>query len=317
MNKKSFSFNLVYYVLGLSLFLISCHGNSVNNETPISGSIIIAVDETYKPILENELMVFSDIYPNAHVKILYMPYASLFQALKQDSIRLIFSGYDLDSNQLNEIEKEIHFPLKKTKLGFDAVAFITHPSNTNLTLTQTDIIDLLTGKKKDWKDINKERTGKLNIVFDNKNSSTTKYLLDSILINQTLDTNCFAVNTNEEVIHYVSKNPNSIGVIGVSWISNINDSAVQYFRNEIIPVRIKLDENSKAVAPYQAYIAEGSYAYGRSLIAYIKEAGPGLGHGFVNFVGGEKGQRIILKSGIVPSTMPIRNLRIRNKIKKY
>jgi phosphate transport system substrate-binding protein len=37
-----------------------------------------------------------------------------------------------------------------------------------------------------------------------------------------------------------------------------------------------------------------------------RESFSGLGSGFVSFVAGEKGQRIILKSGLVPATMPIR-----------
>lgn len=304
-------------ILGVLLFLLQSCNQTVNTdtETATNGSIIVAADETYKPILDSELMVFKEIYPDAHVKIIYMPYASLFNALNQDSIRLIFTGYSLDTPQLNEIKKLIQYYPKKAILGYDAVAFITHPDNIDLSITESDIISVLTGKKQDWKDITTDKSGKINVVFDNQNSSTAKYLLDSILNNQPLAENCFAVNNNEEVIKYVSSHPSSIGVIGVNWISNINDSSVQNFRKEIIPVRIKKNEFSKGIAPYQAYIADKTYSYCRDITALIKEAGPGLGHGFVNFVGGEKGQRIILKSGLVPATMPLRNIRVRETIK--
>jgi phosphate transport system substrate-binding protein len=38
--------------------------------------------------------------------------------------------------------------------------------------------------------------------------------------------------------------------------------------------------------------------------------------GFASFLGGERGQRIILKSGLVPERVPSRKIMIRNKITK-
>jgi phosphate transport system substrate-binding protein len=38
--------------------------------------------------------------------------------------------------------------------------------------------------------------------------------------------------------------------------------------------------------------------------------------GFASFLGGERGQRIILKSGLVPERIPTRKIRIRNTITK-
>jgi phosphate transport system substrate-binding protein len=42
----------------------------------------------------------------------------------------------------------------------------------------------------------------------------------------------------------------------------------------------------------------------------------GLGMGFASFIGGEIGQRIILKSGLVPVRIPGRNIKIRKEIEK-
>jgi phosphate transport system substrate-binding protein len=42
----------------------------------------------------------------------------------------------------------------------------------------------------------------------------------------------------------------------------------------------------------------------------------GLGMGFGSFLTGERGQRIILKSGLVPEQIPTRKIKIRNTITK-
>ena len=64
--------------------------------------------------------------------------------------------------------------------------------------------------------------------------------------------------------------------------------------------------------PYQGYIADGTYPFIREVYIINRETFTGLGTGFVNFVAGEKGQRILLKTGLVPATMPIRLVQIKN-----
>ena len=44
-----------------------------------------------------------------------------------------------------------------------------------------------------------------------------------------------------------------------------------------------------------------------------REARAGLGTGLASFLASERGQRIILKSGLVPATMPVRLVEIRSE----
>jgi len=44
----------------------------------------------------------------------------------------------------------------------------------------------------------------------------------------------------------------------------------------------------------------------REVYILSKEAYTGLGTGFTAFVASERGQRIVLKFGLVPATMPVR-----------
>lgn len=56
--------------------------------------------------------------------------------------------------------------------------------------------------------------GDLEVVFDNTNSSTVRYVIENINKGQELTGNIKATHDNEGVIDYVSKVPNAIGVIG-------------------------------------------------------------------------------------------------------
>jgi phosphate transport system substrate-binding protein len=88
-------------------------------------------------------------------------------------------------------------------------------------------------------------------------------------------------------------------------VSDRNDTISGSFLKEIQVLAIK-DAKGDEYQPYQAYIAQNLYPYCRSVYVICSEPRTGLASGFTNFMAGDKGQRIILKSGLVPSTMPVR-----------
>jgi phosphate transport system substrate-binding protein len=123
-----------------------------------------------------------------------------------------------------------------------------------------------------------------------------------------LQKNWFALKGNSAVIDYVSKKPEALGLIDVSWISDRDDSTANKFLDAVRVVRISGDSGS--FQPYQAYIAQGRYPLKRDVVMISREAKTGLASGFMSFIAGEKGQRIILKAGLVPATMPVRIVEI-------
>ena len=50
----------------------------------------------------------------------------------------------------------------------------------------------------------------------------------------------------------------------------------------------------------------------REVYLTSRETFTGLGSGFIQWATAEQGQRIVLKSGLVPATMPIRLVQIKN-----
>ncbi|MDB8923355.1 phosphate ABC transporter substrate-binding protein, partial [Parabacteroides merdae] len=63
--------------------------------------------------------------------------------------------------------------------------------------------------------------------------------------------------------------------------------------------------------PYQAYIALGDYPMTRPVYLILSEPRMGLASGFTSFVASDRGQRIILKSGLLPVTQPLRIVNIK------
>jgi phosphate transport system substrate-binding protein len=73
----------------------------------------------------------------------------------------------------------------------------------------------------------------------------------------------------------------------------------------LVPVNPQTDE-APTMKPFQAYVALKQYPLWRNVQITLREPRVGLGTGFASFVASDSGQRIVLKSGLVPATAPVR-----------
>jgi phosphate transport system substrate-binding protein len=112
-----------------------------------------------------------------------------------------------------------------------------------------------------------------------------------------------------DVVDFIAENPDAIGLIGVSWISDSRDAKSLSFYKKIKVAAISAEDiatKDNSYQPFQAYIATGKYPLTRFIYMILSEPRAGLGTGFTSFVASDKGQRIILKTGVLPYTQTVR-----------
>jgi phosphate transport system substrate-binding protein len=288
----------------LLFFYFGCNGSDSPDDTPTYGQISISVDETFKPLIDSEIFTFEGIYNYADVDVSYKTEMEAFNDLMNDTIRLIIVPRQLNKDELKEFEKWEIVP-KVTKIAYDAVALIGSKDLKDSTLTLDEIKTLLSdGSVSSFKNV--------KVVFDNNNSSTINFLKEKTGV-QTLSSNCYALTSNNAVLDYIAKEKNSIGVIGVNWISDRDDTTNLSFLKSVKVMEISVNESSEYFKPYQAYIAQKIYPLWREVYIISKEAYTGLGTGLTAFIASERGQRIVLKFGLVPATMPVRLVELINE----
>jgi phosphate transport system substrate-binding protein len=278
----------------LTVLLLSCNSGTQNKQpldTPTSGTIRISVDETFAPLMEAEIKVFQSLYPKTHIIAEYKPEAECFKDLLNDSARVIITTRDFNSQE-KEYFKQIRITPHSMLLAWDAVAMVVNHANPDSILTMDQVRHIMDGTEKERK---------WQLVFDNENSSTVRYIRDSINKGKPLPPNTMAAKTNPEVVDYVTKNKDAIGVMGVNWISDPDDSTTIEFTNKVTVVKVRADYGSEFVKPYQAYIATGSYPLKRGMFFCLKEPYRGLGTGFVTFLGSYEGQLVIKKFRLFPA----------------
>jgi phosphate transport system substrate-binding protein len=227
-----------------------------------------------------------------------------------DSCKVVVMCRDITPAEKKSFEAANLFPIS-TKIAEDAIAILVNPENPDSTLTIDQLKSILLGKDTAWSQIHESnKTGKLNVVFDNSGSANARYMQDSLLGGQKFASNVFAVKSNPDVIDYVSKNKNAIGILSVNWISDHDDSTVTNFLKQVKVLGIAKDDHSEAFQPYQSYIKTKDYPFTRSVYMINRQTRPGLGMGFVSFVASDKGQLMILKAGLIPAIAPVRLVHI-------
>lgn len=297
----------------IMVLIYSCQQGSPTAEldTPTTGQITIVADESLAPIVEAEYQVFSSIYKYAVIKFIYAPENELFSYIANDSAQAVIMARPLNKTEESHFEK-IKIVPRPTKVAIDGIAIITHKDNKDTNFSYDQLRNVMAGQFHNWKDINTQSSlGDIQIVFDNAQSGAVRYIREEVINKQDLPKNCYAVKTNPEVIDHVSKTPNAIGLIGVSWVSDGDDPKALHFLEHINVMGISnpndtIGEKGEFFQPYQAYIALKQYPLIREIYIISTQGRNGLGTGFASFVASDKGQRIILKAGIMPATQPIR-----------
>jgi phosphate transport system substrate-binding protein len=301
------------------ILLFSCRQKNPDKmtDTPTSGKIKIAVDETLAPIVQSEIEVFESIYYNSAIEDIPCPEVDAFNLLLKDSVRMIIATRQLSADE-NEYFKSVKIYPKEVRIAVDGIAFIVHSENCDTMLTTKTIQDILVGKIKSWKEINtKSKLDAIKVIFDNPKSSTAEFAVKSICNNQPLYAEHSALNNNRDVIDFVAKTPNALGIIGVNWISNHRDTTCMGFLDKINVIAVSKEDvatGENSFQPYQAYLANGQYAFTRNVYAILADPRIGLTSGFTSFLSGDRGQRIILKSGLLPVTQPVRIIQVNDQL---
>jgi len=261
--------------------------------------------------------VFEGLFPLAGIVPRYTTEVDAINQLLKDSVRLAITTRTLTPEEMNSFHSRKFFP-REIKLATDGLALIVNRQNADSLISVRDIRRILTGQVQKWKELYPASgLGDIQLVFDNKNSSTVRFAVDSICKGAPLsDKDVKALKTNQQVIDYVAHTPDAIGVIGVNWLGNRSDTTNLSFRDEIRVMSVSADDVAtveNSYKPYQAYLYYGNYPLARPIYVLLNDPRNALPWGFASFLTSDRGQRIILKSGLVPATQPVRIVDVKDE----
>lgn len=261
-----------------------------------SGVLHISCDESFKPVIDAQIQVYQSLYPKTRIIAHYKPEADCIDDFGVDSIRMVITTRAASEKENAFIEGRLKLGATSRTVAYDAISVIVHPQAADSLFTITDLQELISGKAKK----------NLIPVFDGlKATSTVRFMLDSVLHGQPLGKNVVAAESSRGVIEYVSKTPNAVGFLGISWIGNADDTAQLSDLKKVRLARVEsTDSVGGFVLPVQYLIYSKTYPLIRDLVYVLKEKHKGIAHGFAAFMQSERGQLLFKRSYLFPAVRP-------------
>jgi phosphate transport system substrate-binding protein len=279
-------------------------------DTTTSGTIHISVDESFKPVIEQQIQVYEASYPGTKIIAHYKTEADCFKDLYADtSNRMIIVTRGLTSKESRFYNDTLGYTPPSNAIASDAITVVINKNNADSIFSLDDLQKRLTGQ------IHQDQP----IVFDGLNAtSTVRFITDSILKGKQFDTSVVkAVKNSADVLDYVSTHTNAIGLVGISWIGNPEDKAqVEMLKKvKIAYLKCNVCQETPYVLPTQESILSRRYPLVRSLYYIVKENYSGLGSGFASFLLYERGQLVFRRAYLGPKMdFEIRTVNIKEKL---
>ena len=314
---NAFNRSLKFFGLTLILGLFLACGNKPNPEQEEAyqkAAAIFTADESFYPILDEELYYFQNQTLDSITPV-YINEQDAVRKLMKLETWLAFTTRDFTVKERQNLIDRKYQP-RAIPIAYDGLAIIVNNTNPDTCITVKDFARILKGEVSEWKEIYPQnKLGVIDVVFDNPLSSTVRWCVDSILGGKQFSAkNIGAVKTSAAVIEYVEKHSNSLGIIGSNWLNDKRDTTNVTFKKNITVMGVSKMDSAKSYnswQPYQFYLYNGNYPLRRTIYALLNDTRNGVPSGFTHFIQLPKGQKIILRSGLLPRTA---NMNVRDVI---
>lgn len=312
MNTDSLRYRVsIGWIILLTLFMGACRQSKKDPLHSLkNGTIHVSVDESFRPVIEEQIKVFEASFPGAKIIAEYKTEANCFKDFFRDTANnmIIVTRPPVEAED-KFYKDSLHHSPRWDILAYDAITIIVNNKNTDTLYTLGKLKQQLTGKG--------NRNQK--VIFDGLNAtSTVRFVIDSVLKGGAFDTSVVkAVKSSQEVIDYVAANETAVGFVGISWIGNPEDSAQVKMLNKVKIAYVACDlcTDSPYVKPLQSSILTRRYPLVRGLYYIHKEGYDGLATGFSNFMRNERGQ-LIFKRAYLGTVMDfeVRRVKLTQKL---
>ena len=261
-------------------------------------------DESFFPILDEELEVYHALHAQGELEAIYTDQEDAIRRLMKNEVWLAFTTRQLSPREMEGLKSKSFMP-RIIPIAYDGLAIIVNNANPDTCITVKDFARVLSGEVKQWKDLYPgSKLGEIDVVFDNPKSSTVTWCVDSILGGKPIDSqNIGAVKKSAEVIDWVEKHENALGIIGSNWLNDKHDTTNVTFKKNITVMKVSRMDSAtvrNSWRPYQYYIYNGNYPLIRTIYAILNEPRNGVPSGFAHFCRLPKGQLIFLRAGLLP-----------------
>ncbi len=243
---------------------------AVQNAAPLqhlSGSLKLIGAAATVPVSEDLAAAFTEMYPDVKINVVGGTTLTGIRAVSVGSADIGLASRNLASSEQSTVDG--------TKIGFEGVAAIVHPSNGVNALTLDQVRQIFSGQITDWKDVGGP-DAHIDLFTREEGSSARSIIQDTVMDNTQINPGAGIQTSIEAIRGAVAQDPDAIGYVSLG----------------------DLDQTVKALAiqgvqPNQQTVDEGVYKISHPLLFLTKGEPTGLVKDFIDWVLSPEGQAIV------------------------
>lgn len=302
------------FALIITSVIFSACDYTTQKSVSTTGELTIGVDEGISPLAQQEASEFMRLNKESKINLKIKTSKEVISDLNGGVYKTILAGRDLTKEEA-DIFAANKIELKKSKFALDGIGVIVNPKNPLRKLNFNELKRIFTGEQDDWKNLDGDNrdvfTGKVKVFIARKNASIHDIFKEKVLAGADFGKGDAVCSTSAQMMREIKSDENAIGFISMAWITVSNDT----LDPDVKPLKIaEVDPETGAVGDYvslhQAYIANKTYPLITEAYIISSDFSMNLSVGFTSFVVSYDGQRIVLKSGLVPVTQPVKIIQL-------
>jgi phosphate transport system substrate-binding protein len=271
----------IVWVFGVPVALGALHAAIAGTTSPddLHGKLIIAGSSTVAPLVAEIGKRFEQSHPAVRVDV-----QSGGSSRGITDARNGLSDIGMISRALNNDESDLQsFPL-----AHDGICMILNSVNPVTALTDSQIIEIYTGKITNWKELS-GRDAPITVVNKAEGRSTLELFLQYFKLKSTDIKPHVVIGENQEAIKTVSGNPNSIAYVSIG--------SAEYESTHGTPIKLL---PLQGVSASVETVRDGTFPLSRTLNLIVHGQPTNLAIVFIQFAQSERVHDLILEQYFVP-----------------
>lgn len=283
--RKSIELSLVILAV-TSLILAGCgKGSTRSSERPLT----IKGSDTMVILGQRLAEEYMKVKPGKVVQVNGGGSGTGIAALINGTVDLAQSSRPMKDKEKEDVVSKRGSAVVETPMALDSLAVFVNEANSVRELTVAQVKAIYRGEITNWSQVGGSDAH--IVMYGRENSSGTyDYFREHVLDKEDFSPRVQTLQGTAAVVNAVGKDPNAIGYGGIAYDTTT------------IPLALKKDDASPAVAPSEATVADGSYVLSRYLYFYYTENAPERVTDFVAWSLTPEAQAFISGVGYFPLT---------------
>jgi phosphate transport system substrate-binding protein len=275
----------------------ACSSPSPPRETAPPKSIVLAGAETLAPMLRGEILSFRDRYPkSAEIQIVPNGSAEGMEQLVNGEVAMSVLTRELTDPEVKAAVARAG--LVAYPIAWDAVAVIVNPACPVEQISRTELADVYRGSITLWDTLGWRAGGAIAPLTADPRSGLFEFIQQSLLGGDPYGRGVYAQTSEKDIVQIVATRPRTIGLVS----------------HGLVDGRVRALRMSPAKGlPYTPLSRESlmlkQYPLLRGISVCTPQNADATASDFVTFVSSMDGQRIAVRYGYAPATVPVQVVR--------